>query len=328
MEAMKFISVALLLALLVTAAPSSAQKEGFLEKEEGFLLVEDGKEVLFYQRKPKSRDGQFERANYIHPLYGLDGELLTEDFPADHLHHRGIFWAWHQISVGQKKVGDPWAAKDFSWDVREAKASRVDSSSSALKLVVLWKSPLWVDGAGSQKPLVRETTVIRVHRASEGKRKIDFEINLLALENDLRIGGSEDDKGYGGFSPRIRLPEDIRIVGRNGAVEPQILSVDAGPWLDFSGSFQAGKVSGVAILTHPSVPGFPQRWILRKSKSMQNPVYPGRTPVLLSREKPLVLRYRLVIHRGDAQQARIDQLQREYENEAVRTQQSSASSVP
>ena len=89
-----------------------------------------------------------------------------------------------------------------------------------------------------------------------------------------------------------------------------------------------GKVSGVAILTHPSVPGFPQRWILRKSKSMQNPVYPGRVPVLLSREKPLVLRYRLVIHRGDAQQARIDQLQREYENEAVRTQQSSASSVP
>src|SRR4029434_1175733 len=196
MDAMKFISVALLLALLVTAAPSSAQKEGFLEKEEGFLLVEDGKEVLFYQRKPKSRDGQFERANYIHPLYGLDGELLTEDFPADHLHHRGIFWAWHQISVGQKKVGDPWAATDFSWDVREAKASRVDSSSSALKLVVLWKSPLWVDGAGSQKPLVRETTVIRVHRASDGRRKIDFDINLLALENDLRIGASEGDNRY------------------------------------------------------------------------------------------------------------------------------------
>ena len=272
---MKSISDALLLGLFLTAAPSPAQKEGFLEKDEGFLFVEDGKEVLFYQRKPKSRDGQFERANYIHPLYGLDGEILTEDFPADHLHHRGIFWAWHQISVGEKKVGDPWMAKDFSWDVREAKASRVDSSSSALKLVVLWKSPLWVDGAGSQKPLVRETTTIRVHRASEGKRKIDFEINLLALENDLRIGGSEDDKGYGGFSPRIRLPEDIRIVGRNGAVEAQILSVDAGPWLDFSGSFQAGKVSGVAILTHPSVPGFPAALDTEKKQEHAESGLPG-----------------------------------------------------
>ena len=293
------------------------RREGFLEKGEGFVFLEDGKEVLFYQRQPKSRDGKFERANYVHPLYGLDGELLTEDFPADHLHHRGIFWAWHQVIVGEKKIGDPWMAKDFSWDVREAKASRVDSSSSALKLIVLWKSPLWVDGAGLQKPLVRETTTIRVHRAAAGRRKIDFEINLLALEKNLKIGGSEDDKGYGGFSPRIRLPEDIRIVGRKGAVEAQILSVDAGPWLDFSGSFQAGGVSGVAILTHPSVPGFPQRWIIRKSRSMQNPVYPGRHPVLLSHEKPLVLRYRLVVHRGDAQQARIDQLQREYENEAV-----------
>src|SRR5262249_48094111 len=163
--------------------------------------------------------GQFERANYVHPLYGLDGEILTEDFPADHLHHRGIFWAWHQVIVGGKKIGDPWMAKDFSWDVREAKAIRVDSASSALKLLVLWKSPLWTDGAGVPKPLVRESTSIRVHRAAEGRRKIDFEINLLALEKDLKIGGSEDDKGYGGFSPRIRLPEDIRMVGRKGAVE-------------------------------------------------------------------------------------------------------------
>jgi len=314
---MKSTAMALLLGLLLTPAPAPAQKQGFLEQDEGFVFVENGKEVMFYQRKPKSLDGKFQRANYVHPLYGLDGEILTEDFPADHLHHRGIFWTWHQVIVGEKKIGDPWLATDFSWDVREAKASRVDASSSALKLVVLWKSPSWADGAGHQKPLVRETTTIRVHRAEDDRRKIDFEISLLALENNLKIGGSEDDKGYGGFSPRIRLPEDLRIVGRKGAVEAQMLSVDAGPWLDFSGSFQAGKVSGVAILTHPSLPGFPQRWILRKSRSMQNPVYPGRDPVLLSREKPLVLRYRLVVHRGDAQQARIDQLQREYENEAV-----------
>lgn len=36
-------------------------------------------------------------------------------------------------------------------------------------------------------------------------RKIDFQIELLALENDMRLGGSEGAKGYGGFTTRIRL---------------------------------------------------------------------------------------------------------------------------
>ena len=58
---------------------------------------------------------------------------------------------------------------------------------------------------------------------------------------------------------------------------------------------KAGVISGVTILVHPTSPGFPQRWILRQARSMQNPVYPGREPVPLSDEKPLTLRYRLVL---------------------------------
>lgn len=64
---------------------------------EGVWVKEDGKRVLFYQAKTKSKDGQYPRANYIHPLYGPGGFELTEDFPEDHLHHRDIFWAWHQF---------------------------------------------------------------------------------------------------------------------------------------------------------------------------------------------------------------------------------------
>jgi hypothetical protein len=48
---------------------------------------------------------------------------------------------------------------------------------------------------------------------------------------------------------------------------------------------------------------------------MQNAVYPGREPVKLSTEAPLVLRYRLIIHRGDAQQLDLDKLQTEYNAE-------------
>ena len=68
-----------------------------VENAEGFLFTQSEAKILFYQRKPKSHHGKFQRANYIHPLYDLEGNVLTEDFPSDHRHHRGIFWAWHQV---------------------------------------------------------------------------------------------------------------------------------------------------------------------------------------------------------------------------------------
>ncbi len=30
--------------------------------------------------------------SYIYPLFGLDGENLTDDAPKDHYHHHGVFW--------------------------------------------------------------------------------------------------------------------------------------------------------------------------------------------------------------------------------------------
>jgi hypothetical protein len=255
-----------------------------VESEEGFLATEGEKRVLFYQRRPSSLGGKYSRADYVHPLYGLDGEILTEDFPGDHLHHRGIFWAWHQVWVGEKRMGDAWSIEDFSWDVQEAKVLEADSQSRALEVEVLWKSPNWTDADGWQKPFVKETTTIRVHGCEDDVRKIDFEIGLLALEDGVRIGGAENEKAYGGFSARIRLPEGVRFRGPRGQVQPRRTPIEAGPWLDFSGPFgDKGRVSGLAILCHKSSPGYPQRWVLRRRGSMQNPVYPGRHPVPLSR---------------------------------------------
>jgi hypothetical protein len=287
-----------------------------IETSQGFTITEGKANVMFYQRQHKSLNGKYSRANYIHPLYGLDGEVLTEDFPTDHLHHRGIFWAWHQVWLGDKRLGDPWAANDSFWDVYDAGILEVDSQSCSLKVHVHWKSPLWTDENGKQKAFVREITTIRVHRSQDDIRKVDFQISLLALEDDVRIGGSEDDKGYGGFTARIRLPDGLSFSGSNGPVEPNRLSVEGGPWLDFSGTFHKdGNASGLAILCHNSSPSYPQRWILRRKGSAQNPVYPGRHPILLSREQPLVLRYRLIIHRGNVHHINLDKLQAEYNSE-------------
>jgi len=283
------------------------------QTEEGFLITDAGQKVLFYQRRPKSIKGKWRRCNYVHPLYGLDGEILTEDFPADHPHHRGIFWAWHQVFVGDKRVGDSWSLKDLTFEVCEAEASIIDASRGVLHLEVLWKSPLWTDANGKEKPFIKETTAIMVYPAENGFRKIDFEIALLALEPAVRIGGADNEKQYGGFSARIRLPDGIEFVGPRGPVEPKATPLPPAPWMDFSGDFAGdGGISGLAILTHKSNPLWPNRWILRRRASMQNAVWPGRKPVPLSTEKPTVLRYRLIIHRGRCKPALLDKLQLQF----------------
>jgi hypothetical protein len=307
-----FLTAAIL--TLAATAPAADSPLKAIEQPEGCLITENGKNVLFYQRTTKSLEGRYPRSNYVHPLYDLDGQVISEDFPKDHLHHRGIFWAWHQLLIGDKKVGDAWECKNFSSDVTALRISQPTPKSVRLTISAAWKSPLWLDPAGKEKPFVQETTTIVVHAATAGTRAIDFHIRLAALEDGLRIGGSDDDKGYSGFSPRIRFPRNLRFAGPNGTVEPKNSAVDAGPWIDFSGKFGEGDdISGVAMLSHPSLPEFPSKWILRSKTSMQNAAYPGRVPVLIPREKPLDLRYRLIIHKGDEKQANLAQLQAEYE---------------
>lgn len=265
------------------------------------LISEDGKPVMHYQKSALSYQGQFERANYIHPLYNLDGTVITEDFPDDHLHQRGIFWTWHQIMHADKRLGDGWECRDIVWEVISADTTVSPADRIILKTKVHWKSPNLTRRNGEMIPFVEERATITVYPAEAESRKIDFEIRLLALEQEISIGGSEDAKGYGGFSPRIKLPEDVAFRGINGSIKPETNAVPAGPVVDITGTFSGSRKSGLAIIQHPSNPGFPQEWILRSKNSMQNPVYPGQNPVKISSSEPLALRYRLILH-GPADQ--------------------------
>ncbi len=307
--------------ILASITVGSSQISGYIAADEkpgaselhahfsgqGIEVLEGEQPVLFYQSAPKSIDGKFERANYVHPLHNLDGDIITEDFPDDHLHHRGIFWTWHQVWVGDQRIGDPWICQSFEWDVRSRGIELRTDGSVKLSAAMDWKSPDFRDERGAKIPIVRERTSIAVYPATDAYRLIDFEIGLRALVPGVKIGGSEDDKGYGGFSPRIQLNPEQIFTSEAGVLEPAKTAIDAGPWLDIS-----GKKSGITILSHPSNPGHPQSWILRRARSMQNAVYPGREPVAVSMTEPTVLKYRLVLHRGDMEAKALSEIHAQY----------------
>ena len=160
---------------------------------------------------------------------------------------------------------------------------------------------------------MEENTKITVYKRQADVRLIDFQIALKALTTGVEIGGSKDPKGYGGFSTRIKLPDDLLFTSMDKQITPQVMQVEAGPWMDFSGSItQEGKISGISILCHPNTPNYPAPWILRAKGSMQNIVFPGQERVKIPNDIPTILKYRLVVHSGSATDVDISELYNQY----------------
>ena len=305
----KLIRVNLVFWSVIFLAPSLYGQNFVVTKSsEGIEILQQGKKVLFYQQRPKSLDGKYERAGYVHPLYSLNGEILTEDFPNDHPFHRGIFWAWHQIVLNNKQIADGWICENISWKPGEVKIKK-RKENVILQSTMTWNVNL---GRNNSKDIVKENTKITIHKLTGRYRAIDFDIQLFALADSLKIGGSDDAKGYGGFCLRLKLPKNISFVSNDSVVTPMETAVNAGPWMDFTGSFDGALLqkTGVAVFCGQPVAD-QQSWILRKEGSMQNVPYPGRTPVTLSR-KGLKLSYRIIIHNGDMNSNDLEKLYKEY----------------
>jgi len=285
-----------LIGIFVLLLPFAGITQEFHSKitPQGIMVSEGDQKVLFYQRETKTLDGHYPRANYIHPLYDLQGKIITEDFPEDHKHHRGIFWAWHQVEVAGKPMGDSWECRDFNWDVKEVTTEKIEDKLK-LKIQTFWNSPEYHDN-GQQLPFVEENTQITLHPTTDNHRIIDFKISLLALVDDVQIGGSNDVKGYGGFSTRFKLPSDIKFTSETNSITPQNEAVQAGRAMQMDGTISSNQKLGVLIVASKSNPTPNNSWILRSENSMQNPVYPGAELVSLSKDTPIILKYRIVLY--------------------------------
>ncbi|GGF29217.1 DUF6807 family protein [Echinicola rosea] len=284
-------SAILFLGLNLLFSCTHAQKFSFEKSAEGIMLTENGQPRYFYQTAPKSLDGNYPRANYVHPLYGLDGEVLTEDFPADHLHHRGIFWTWHQLYVNGKRIADPWFCEGISWKVINSEET-IQGPQATLQSTVQWLAD-----SLQNTPVLEEKVKITFERLEADAFSLTFDVTLTSLVEGVQLGGSEDAKGYGGFSPRIKLPDDVTFHSEGKSISPQNLPVQAGPWMNLTGTFDGTTSSNITIMGEPDkLPSY-QGWILRSANSMQNIAFPGKEPIALPKGAPLHFRNMILVHR-------------------------------
>lgn len=299
----------MLAAVAVGACPAYAGTLRVAEDGREFIAVYDGElPVLRYVRGEILAETIAEdrrRSTYVHPLYSLDGRPLTDDFPEGHPHHRGVSWMWQRVTFdGVTK--DLWTLKG----VRQKYDSHdhwIDESSRT----VLAVSGGWFEDSTGRR-ILNEIVTITVHPLRPEGRIIDWEIRLAAIDTIVEIGVSE--RGYSGFNVRFGPREETTIVTSKGPVTEDCDRVRYA-WADLSGKFGGSdRFDGVTVFDCRSNPRFPSGWTLR-FYGVLNPAFTSTsTDHRIEPGKPLVLRYRVLVHEGKADPDVLHRMFREYDN--------------
>jgi hypothetical protein len=227
------------------------------------------------------------RASYFHPIYGLDGEVLTDNAPADHFHHHGLFWAWTHVWIAGREYNF-WEGDDIR--IRFQRWHAKETSGNKARLGV---ENGWFLGA---ELVMKEELWLEVDSAAADARNLDIAITWTPTTQAITLAGAAD-KSYGGFSLRFAPRRNTVITVPSGQASEDLL-VTKLPWADLSAQFaDAATPSGAAVFVHPSHPGFPPEWMTREY-GLLAVGWPGVNPKTLPPGQHVTCRYRVWIHRG------------------------------
>ena len=263
-------------------------------------LFEGGKPVLVYNhgvmtdpRVPKE-DPRRSRSCYIHPLYGLNGEVLTDDFPRDHYHHHGVFWGWPHVEIDGREY-DLWMGKGIQQRFVRWIDRRVEPDAAILVVENGWF-------VGERKVMI-EQVCLRAGRATDVARTLDIDLNWTPVDRPITLRGAEG-KSYGGLSVRFAVPEGSRptITVPEGVAKDDLLETRLA-WVDLTQPFSGAMTpSGATLMAPPSHPDYPPTWVARHY-GLQGVGYPGVKSETFPTGQPLRLSYRLWIHKTAADPA-------------------------
>lgn len=252
-------------------------------------LWEENKPVMVYNQGVISKAGvpaNRARSTYVHPLYGLDGEVLTDDFPKDHYHHRGLFWAWPHVKTGGQEY-DLWLLQGV-----EQRFERWLEKTGGAKAVLAIENG-WYAG---ERRIMKEEVTFTVHPERGNSRAIDIALVLTPQGEALSLAGAEG-KSYGGLTLRF-APRQNTVITTPLGTGSEDLPMTRLPWADLTAEYPGmAQPSGAAIFVSTSHPDYPPMWLTRHYGVLCLG-WPGVDAKSLEPGSPTRLDYRLWIHRG------------------------------
>ncbi|MCC7007421.1 MAG: PmoA family protein [Acidobacteria bacterium] len=293
-----------------------AQASAFTFDAEGAgrtLRDPQGRIVLGYlTSKPADVPLAGNSACCVHPFNTLAGQRATDIAPADHRDHRGIFFAWHDMTFtkgGATQKADFWGwgrfapVEDRVIVNRDLRLVRSDATSAEIAVTNDWR-------IGTEAVLT-EAAAMRVGE-SQGARVLDLTYTFTSgYEVTL------NQMAFTGFCFRCRKDGAYVLSDANGEVTlPDSNATDATKnwpardWYSHTLTLPDGTVIASAVIDHPSNPT--STWHEPRGVSFLNPCVSALAPVTIAAGTPFVLRYRAVAHDGPFPAGLLDRMAAEW----------------
>lgn len=258
----------------------------------------DGREVLRWNY------GEDYPGPFFYPVIGpVSGRSVTRmGHPGapDHDHHRSVWFAHNKVlGINFWGLGTGAVVRQRDWLVYDDG----DQARMAVRLD-------WVDGHDPQ-PLLEQELIATLNPLENGEFTLSLQSTFSPRAEQLEL----QQTNFGFLAVRMAKSISARFGGGHltsstGLTgEPAIFGT-AAEWMDYSGPMPTERTSsigepkreavieGITCFDHPSNPTFPSKWHVRDDGWMGASACRDAA-VILTRDKPLVLRYLLHIHSGE-----------------------------
>ena len=281
---------------------------------------------------------------YFWPIIGPTGKEMTRAYPMelrddeskqhrDHPHHRGLLFGHENVRLvnrdDQAEIfgGNTWHEKATfeksdqkklanlgSIQHRKFVEQKIDTTNNCAIIVQL------CDHVDRNKNRFLSELRRLEFRATSDARSIDIEQVFTATDGDVIF----DDNKDAGLA--IRVPTWMAMKSKQGGaiVDSQNRPVSAAwgqpsKWCDYHGQVD-GEHLGIAFLCHPTSHRFPSRWHVREYGLFTANPFGQRAfnskaaavPFELKMGKSMTLKHRLVFHKGDPVEAKVEQIWQDY----------------
>jgi hypothetical protein len=261
------------------------------------VVVEDhnGEAMAVYHLRPPSGvEMPVESGGFFHPFSTPQGIMITDLAPADHRHHRGIFFGW--VEMRGPKPADFWGWGEHA-PVKERRIinRRINRNERGRPAGFQALN----DWLAEDTVLLREQLTATI--TTEGDANILDLVYELTPAADLTLA----QWAFSGFCLRLRKDGETEYHSPEGLVDlpnPSHLKPESNwpdqPWYAAQLKLPDGREIGGAVLNHPANP--PTLWHNHRDVRMINPCIVAPQAIQLKEGIPLVLRYRIVAFDGSA----------------------------
>ncbi len=276
-------------------------------KEEPNSLALTNNEQVVWQFNFSKAEGK----PYFHPLSTLNGCVLTELRPADHLWHRGIWFSWKFINGLNYWEEDP--ASGQSEGITElkrvtVKKNKIFEAEFQLKLVY---HPL------NKPDVLEENRLVTLSSpADDGSYFIQWKSRFTAIADEVVLDrtplphepNGQSWGGYAGFSARLNNQfQEVAAINDKGTIEK--MSGNQSRWMTFEMKKPNSDLVAVTIFDHPENRNYPNKWYITVSPQIPfyyfSPALLYDSKLVLKKGEILNLKYMLLVNSGKSTVARL-----------------------